>query len=83
VTAVLELVRAGNVRPTAKEIARRDLAAPVYVHFEDLDDLFAPWHARPKRVPSAPSTPDCRSTSGSRPPSGSGRIGVLLPVVAG
>ncbi len=43
VTAVLELVRAGNPRPTAKEIAARAGISlrSVYVHFEDLDDLFA------------------------------------------
>lgn len=43
VTAVLELVRAGNPRPTAKEIASRAGISlrSVYVHFDDLDDLFA------------------------------------------
>jgi AcrR family transcriptional regulator len=43
VTAVLELVRAGNPRPTAKEIAGRAGISlrSVYVHFDDLDDLFA------------------------------------------
>lgn len=43
VTAVLELVRTGNPRPTAKEIAARAGISlrSVYVHFEDLDDLFA------------------------------------------
>jgi TetR/AcrR family transcriptional regulator of autoinduction and epiphytic fitness len=43
VTAVLELVRAGNFRPTAKEIAARAGISlrSVYVHFDDLDDLFA------------------------------------------
>lgn len=48
VTAVLELVRAGNVRPTAKEIAARAGISlrSVYVHFDDLDDLFAAASAR-------------------------------------
>ena len=48
VTAVLELVRAGNPRPTAKEIAARAGISlrSVYVHFEDLDDLFAAAGAR-------------------------------------
>jgi TetR/AcrR family transcriptional regulator of autoinduction and epiphytic fitness len=48
VTAVLELVRAGNPRPTAKEIAARAGISlrSVYVHFEDLDDLFAAASAR-------------------------------------
>lgn len=48
VTAVLELVRAGNVRPTAKEIAARAGISlrSVYVHFDDLDDLFAAAGAR-------------------------------------
>ena len=43
VLAVLELVRAGNPRPTAKEIAARAGISlrSVYVHFDDLDDLFA------------------------------------------
>jgi TetR/AcrR family transcriptional regulator, regulator of autoinduction and epiphytic fitness len=43
VTAVLELVRTGNLRPTAKEIATRAGISlrSVYVHFDDLDDLFA------------------------------------------
>ena len=48
VTAVLELVRAGNPRPTAKEIATRAGISlrSVYVHFDDLDDLFAEAGAR-------------------------------------
>jgi TetR/AcrR family transcriptional regulator, regulator of autoinduction and epiphytic fitness len=48
VTAVLELVRAGDVRPTAKEIAARAGISlrSVYVHFDDLDDLFAAAGAR-------------------------------------
>ncbi|MGZ4690150.1 MAG: TetR/AcrR family transcriptional regulator [Acidimicrobiia bacterium] len=48
VTAVLELVRAGNPRPTAKEIAARAGISlrSVYVHFDDLDDLFAAAGAR-------------------------------------
>jgi TetR/AcrR family transcriptional regulator of autoinduction and epiphytic fitness len=48
VTAVLELVRAGNPRPTAKEIAARAGISlrSVYVHFDDLDDLFAAASAR-------------------------------------
>ncbi|HEY3723553.1 MAG TPA: TetR/AcrR family transcriptional regulator [Acidimicrobiia bacterium] len=43
VLAVLELVRAGDPRPTAKEIAARAGISlrSVYVHFDDLDDLFA------------------------------------------
>ena len=47
-TAVLELVRAGNMRPTAKEIAARAGISlrSVYVHFDDLDDLFAAAGAR-------------------------------------
>ncbi len=48
VTAVLELVRGGNPRPTAKEIAARAGISlrSVYVHFDDLDDLFAAAGAR-------------------------------------
>jgi AcrR family transcriptional regulator len=48
VTAVLELVRSGNLRPTAKEIAARAGISlrSVYVHFDDLDDLFAAAGAR-------------------------------------
>lgn len=48
VTAVLELVRTGNPRPTAKEIATRAGISlrSVYVHFDDLDDLFAAAAAR-------------------------------------
>jgi AcrR family transcriptional regulator len=48
VTAVLELVRAGDLRPTAKEIAARAGISlrSVYVHFDDLDDLFAAAGAR-------------------------------------
>ena len=42
VNAVLELVTAGNPRPTAKEIADQAgiSVRSVYVHFDDLDDLF-------------------------------------------
>jgi AcrR family transcriptional regulator len=48
VTAALDLVRAGNPRPTAKEIAARAGISlrSVYVHFDDLDDLFAAVGAR-------------------------------------
>lgn len=48
VTAVLDLVRGGNLRPTAKEIAARAGISlrSVYVHFDDLDDLFAAAGAR-------------------------------------
>lgn len=48
VTAVLELVRGGEPRPTAKEIAARAGISlrSVYVHFEDLDDLFTAAGAR-------------------------------------
>jgi AcrR family transcriptional regulator len=48
VRAVLELVRAGNTRPTAKEIAAGAGISlrSVYVHFDDLDDLFAAAGAR-------------------------------------
>lgn len=48
VNAVLELAGTGDARPTAKEIA--DCAGisvrSVYVHFEDLDDLFRSAAAR-------------------------------------
>ncbi|HEY7438251.1 MAG TPA: TetR/AcrR family transcriptional regulator [Acidimicrobiia bacterium] len=42
VDAVLELVRAGNPRPTARQIAEKAQISlrSVYVHFDDLDDLF-------------------------------------------
>ena len=42
VDAVLALVEDGNTRPTAKEIAERAgiSVRSVYVHFDDLDDLF-------------------------------------------
>lgn len=42
VSAVLELAGAGQVRPTAREIAERAgiSVRSVYVHFDDLDDLF-------------------------------------------
>ena len=42
VNAVLELANGGNPRPTAREIADRAgiSVRSVYVHFEDLDDLF-------------------------------------------
>jgi AcrR family transcriptional regulator len=48
VTAALDLVRSGNPRPTAKEIAARAGISlrSVYVHFDDLDDLFAAVGAR-------------------------------------
>ncbi len=48
VTAVLELVRNDNIRPTAKEIAAQAGISlrSVYVHFDDLDDLFAAAGAR-------------------------------------
>src|SRR3954467_9783140 len=42
VEALLDLLRAGNLRPTAKEIAERAGTSlrSVYVHFDDLEDLF-------------------------------------------
>jgi TetR/AcrR family transcriptional regulator, regulator of autoinduction and epiphytic fitness len=42
VNAVLELVNDGNMRPTAREIADRAGISlrSVYVHFDDVDDLF-------------------------------------------
>jgi TetR/AcrR family transcriptional regulator of autoinduction and epiphytic fitness len=42
VDALLDLLRGGNPRPTAKEIAERAGVSlrSVYVHFDDLDDLF-------------------------------------------
>jgi TetR/AcrR family transcriptional regulator, regulator of autoinduction and epiphytic fitness len=42
VDALLELIREGNFRPTAKEIAERAGVSlrSVYVHFDDLEDLF-------------------------------------------
>jgi AcrR family transcriptional regulator len=48
VTAVLELVREGDLRPTAKQIAERAGVSlrSVYVHFDDLDDLFEAASAR-------------------------------------
>jgi len=48
VTAVLELANAGDPRPTAKEIADRAgiSVRSVYVHFDDLDDLFQAAAAR-------------------------------------
>jgi AcrR family transcriptional regulator len=48
VIAALELVRGGQPRPTAKEIAARAGISlrSVYVHFDDLDDLFAAVGAR-------------------------------------
>ncbi len=41
-SAVLELANSGHARPTAREIAERAgiSVRSVYVHFEDLDDLF-------------------------------------------
>ena len=40
--ALLELNREGNLRPTAREIAERAGVSlrSVYVHFDDLEDLF-------------------------------------------
>ena len=48
VNAVLELAGAGDARPTAKEIADRAgiSVRSVYVHFDDLDDLFRAAAAR-------------------------------------
>ena len=48
VNAVLELANAGDARPTAKEIAERAgiSVRSVYVHFDDLDDLFRAAAAR-------------------------------------
>jgi AcrR family transcriptional regulator len=42
VDALLELLQGGNLRPTAREIASRAGVSlrSVYVHFDDLDDLF-------------------------------------------
>lgn len=42
VTALLALLHDGNLRPTAKEIAERAGVSlrSVYVHFDDVDDLF-------------------------------------------
>jgi TetR/AcrR family transcriptional regulator, regulator of autoinduction and epiphytic fitness len=42
VDALLDLNRGGNLRPTAKEIAERAGVSlrSVYVHFDDLEDLF-------------------------------------------
>ncbi len=42
VDALLDLLRSGNLRPTAKEIAERAGTSlrSVYVHFDDLEDLF-------------------------------------------
>ena len=42
VDALLDLVRSGNARPTAREIAARAGVSlrSVYVHFDDLEDLF-------------------------------------------
>lgn len=48
VTAVLELATSGTGRPTAREIADRAgiSVRSVYVHFDDLDDLFRAAAAR-------------------------------------
>ncbi len=48
VNAVLELANQGDARPTAKEIADRAgiSVRSVYVHFDDLDDLFRAAAAR-------------------------------------
>ena len=42
VDALLDLNREGNLRPTAREIAERANVSlrSVYVHFDDLEDLF-------------------------------------------
>ena len=48
VNAVLELANSGHARPTAREIAERAgiSVRSVYVHFDDLDDLFRAAAAR-------------------------------------
>lgn len=48
VAALVELFEEGQVRPTAREIAARAGVSlrSVYVHFEDVDDLFAAVAAR-------------------------------------
>lgn len=48
VEAVLELLSAGEIRPTAKQIAEQAGISlrSVYVHFEDLDGLFRAAHER-------------------------------------
>jgi Bacterial regulatory proteins, tetR family. len=48
VNAVLELANSGDARPTAREIADRAgiSVRSVYVHFDDLDDLFRAAAAR-------------------------------------
>jgi AcrR family transcriptional regulator len=42
VDALLDLLRAGNLRPTAREVAERAGVSlrSVYVHFDDVEDLF-------------------------------------------
>lgn len=57
--ALLDLVREGNPRPTAKEIAERAGVSlrSVYVHFDDLDDLFAAAVRRHVRDTAAFSEP--------------------------
>jgi AcrR family transcriptional regulator len=59
VRALLDLVREGNPRPTAKEIAERAGVSlrSVYVHFDDLDDLFAAAVRRHVRDTAAFSEP--------------------------
>jgi AcrR family transcriptional regulator len=46
--ALLDLLKAGNLRPTAREIAARAGISlrSVYVHFDDLEDLFCVAAAR-------------------------------------
>lgn len=48
VDALLALLQEGNPRPTAREIAERARVSlrSVYVHFDDLDDLFVAASAR-------------------------------------
>jgi AcrR family transcriptional regulator len=59
VDAVLELAAAGNARPTAREIADRAgiSVRSVYVHFDDLDDLFREAVARHGAQMAAVLTP--------------------------
>jgi AcrR family transcriptional regulator len=55
VDALLELLREGNMRPTAREIAERANISlrSVYVHFDDLEDLFLVAAQRQMRNVSA------------------------------
>src|SRR3954447_22420453 len=68
VDAVLDLVATGQTRPTAREIA--DAAGisvrSVYVHFDDLDDLF---RAAADRHFPRPRSPPLRA-DGVAPPAG-------------